>query len=82
MISFDTTTTSAAGCWPFVSLSSFSGRSDDGRRCLRRARDRVAFNSVCSWFLMAPSDDLVPAGDVLCLFGGKKSNFVGSGRTS
>ena len=31
---------------------------------------------------MAPSDDLVPAGDVLCLFGGKKSNFVGSGRTS
>lgn len=64
----------------FVS-SSCNARSHDGSRCLKRARDNVWFNSVCSWFLMAPSDDLSPAGDVLCLLG-KKSNLVGSGRTS
>lgn len=52
-------------------------------RCLRRALDRVWFNSVCNWFLIPLSDgDFSPLDTPECLFGGKKSNLVGSGRNS
>lgn len=78
-ISFKTGLISADGGF-FVSSST---RSEEGSRCLKRARESVWFNSVCNWFLMVPSNDFpTPPGDTLCLFGGKKSNFVGSGRNS
>jgi len=80
-ISFETGTTGFISAGGFFVSS--SARSEEGTRCLKRARESVWFNSVCNWFLMAPSDGFpTPPGDVLCLLGGKKSNFVGSGRKS